>query len=475
MFGMFTSTMPFRFVIESDCTVSETLTRVNDELMNCYFNQKYPYDLLIQDLELKKKAFDGLFNVCVNYYNTKLNSELNGFPIENIEFYNGNQNYSMQLVIKDWSRSGSLTLDIDYKINDYSDNQIDDMFIRLTNLIHQMLMNHNEKVGHVCLLSEAERTRLLYDFNSTETEYPKDKTIYRLFEEQVERTPEKIAVSFNKDELSYEELNAKANQLARFLVKKSVKKGVIIGLLTINSIETVIGILGILKAGGAYLPIDPDYPSDRISYMLEDSGSEVLLTNFELPAGITFNGEVIDLNTQSLYAGEKTNVGVPGKSDDLAYVIYTSGSTGKPKGVMVEHKGLVNYIWWAKKMYVKSRDEVFPLYSSLAFDLTVTSIFVPLISGSKIVVYNSKEDEYEYVLYRVMKENKATVVKLTPSHLSLLKEADNRNFSVKRFIVGGEDLKVSLARIIHEKFAGNIEIFNEYGPTETVVGCMIHK
>lgn len=473
MFGMFTSTMPFRFAI-NDRNILETMINVNQELMECYYNQKYPYELLVMDLELKKKGYDNLFNVCINYYNTKLSSELNGSPIENVELYNGNQIYSLQLVIKEWAASGNLTLDFDYKVNDYNDEQIDDIYARLLILINQILAIPSARAGNLSLLSDSEREKLLYRFNATEREYPKDKTIYELFEEQVKKTPCKTAIVQNDFKLTYRELNEKANQVARHLIKREVAKGTIVGLMTDNSIEAVIGILGIIKAGGAYLPIDPGYPEERIAYMLEDSGCGILLTNLELSDSLEFNGIKINLVDQSLYTGDGSNPACKNKPDDLVYVIYTSGSAGKPKGAMIEHRGLVNYIWWAKKLYVKNKDEVFPLYSSLAFDLTVTSIFTPLISGSEIIVYNDSDEE-EYVLYRIVKDNRATVIKLTPSQLSLLKDMDNRSSSVRRFIVGGENLKASLAKAVYYSFGGSVEIFNEYGPTETVVGCMIHK
>ncbi len=474
MFGMFTSTMPFRFTVDDDSNIMDTMVKVNDQLTECYFNQKYPYDLLIQDLELKKKGYNSLFNICINYYNTKHYSELNGFSVEPVEFYNGNQLYSLELVIQDWSDSGSLVLDFHYKVHDYTEEQIEDMFVRLLGLTRQMITNSSEKVGRLSLLTDDETKKVLYDFNNTQKDYPKDKTIVQLFEDQVNKMPDKTAISFDTDELTYRELNEKANQLARYLVERGIKKDTVIGLLTTHSLETVIGILGILKAGGAYLPIDPVYPDDRIHYMLKDSGSGTLLTNLDLSEGIKFEGETINLNDHSIYSGDASDLEAMSKSKDMAYVIYTSGSTGKPKGTMVEHRGLVNYIWWAKKMYASNENEVFPLYSSLAFDLTITSIFTPLISGGKIIVY-ADSDEKEYVLYRIMKEKKATLIKLTPSHLALLKDMDNVNSSVKKFIVGGEDLKVSLAKDIYKSFRGNIEIFNEYGPTETVVGCMIHK
>lgn len=474
IFGMFTSTMPFRFKIDDNANVLEMISKVNKELMECYYNQKYPYNLLVRDLGLKKRGYDNLFNICVNYYNTRLNTELNGLPIENIEFYNGNQIYSLQLVIKDWTDSEYLTLDFDYKVNDFSDGKIENIYIRIINLVNQIIEKPFKKVRELSLFFKDERQRLISSFNETTVEYPKDKTIYRIFEEQVQKTPDKIAVCFNNVQLTYRELNEKANQLARYLVKKGTARETILGLFTTHSIETVIGIFGILKAGGAYLPIDISLPDERINYMLHDSSLKILLTNTELPENIHFNGDVVNLNDVRVYEQEASNLETYNIPEDLVYLIYTSGSTGNPKGTMIEHQGLVNYIWWAKKTYVKG-NEVFPLYSSLSFDLTVTSIFTPLISGSKIIVYWNSDDEDEYVLYRIMKENKATIIKLTPSHLSLIQDRDNTKSSVKRFIVGGEDLKISLARSTFESFGRNVEIFNEYGPTEAVVGCMIHK
>ncbi|WP_202903118.1 non-ribosomal peptide synthetase [Paenibacillus gorillae] len=421
---------------------------------------------------LRKTDHDRLFNICVNYYNTNLNSEINGFSIENSEFYNGNQYYSLQLVIKDWSDKGSLNLYFDYKINDYSEEQIDDMFNSFINLSQQIINNPSGSVGKLNLLSDAERNKLVYEFNYTEALYPRSKTIYQLFEYQAKKNPNKVAIRFHNNELTYRELNEKANQIARLILNSGGGKEIVVGLLTTHSIETVIGIFAIIKSGGAYLPIDPTYPDDRINYMLEDSNTKILLTNNSREC-LGFKGYIVDLTNTSLFEGDTEDLNLSNHPDELVYIIYTSGSTGKPKGTMIEHQGLVNYIWWAKQMYIKDESEVFPLYSSLSADLTVTSIFTPLICGGSIIIYPDNEEEY--VIYQIMRENKVTVLKLTPAHLSLLKDLKNNNSSVKRLIVGGEDLKSSLAKKIYESFEGKIEIFNEYGPTETVVGCMIHK
>ncbi|MDE5600728.1 MAG: amino acid adenylation domain-containing protein, partial [Oscillospiraceae bacterium] len=264
-----------------------------------------------------------------------------------------------------------------------------------------------------------------------------------------------------------------SNQLANLLIKKGISLEEKIGIITTHSIETVIAILGVLKAGGAYVPIDLNYPNERIEYIIEDSTINILLTNVSVDF-LDFKGEIINLLDGDFYNEPTSSVGRKSCPNNLAYIIYTSGSTGNPKAVMVEHKGLSNYIYWAKTKYVKDENDVFALYSSLSFDLTVTSIFTPLISGCEIAIYRD-DDESEYVLYKILREQKATIVKLTPSHLLLLQGLDNRNSSIRVFIVGGENLKVSVAKNVYDSFSKDLEIYNEYGPTETVVGCMIYK
>ncbi|MFZ5351498.1 MAG: amino acid adenylation domain-containing protein [Bacillota bacterium] len=475
IFGMFTSTMPFRFFIDDNDTVQETLAKVNSELLSCYFNQKYPYDVLFQDLELKKKGINNLFNVCVNYYNTKLNNELNGNSLENVEFYNGNQIYSLQLIFRDWSAAGNLTLDIDYKISDYSDKNIEDMYYRLIHLANQMLDKCSEKNKLISILTGDEIEKVLYRFNATYHDYPRDKSIVQLFEEQAEKKPNRIAVTFDDRSISYEQLREKADKLAKYLLGKGLKNETIVGLYSTHSIEMIIAILGILKAGGAYLPLDPNYPDERLNLIIQDSHIKFMLINCELNNGIIFEGEVIDINKPEIYEYDATGLETQSNPENLAYIIYTSGSTGRPKGVMIEHRGLTNYVYWANRMYLKGEDEVFALHTSIAFDLTVTSIFTPLISGGKIIIYRGCDNDEEYILYRIIKENKATVVKLTPSHLALIENIDLSKSSIRTIVAGGEVLKTTLARKIYENFNGNVDIFNEYGPTEAVVGCMIHK
>ncbi|GGD98641.1 non-ribosomal peptide synthetase [Paenibacillus nasutitermitis] len=475
--GMFTSTMPFRFRIDSNLAVDQLILELGQELTLCYYHQRYPFDLLVRDLELNKKGYGSLFDTSVNYYNTRMMDELAGAPVLNEEFYSGNQLYSYQLIIREWSGSGELRLDMDYKVRDYTEERIERIYRGLLHLAEQMIRQPGRPVKELGLLPEADWNRRIRDFNQSAADYPREKTIHRLFAEQAAGTPDRIAIRMGEETLSYRTLNERANRLAHVLIGKGVRRGTVVGLLARHSIESVVGILAVLKAGGAYLPLDPGLPADRIRYMLQDAEAGLILTNVpegERPDGTPLPGGIVSLTAESGYSGDPSDPGERSGPSDLAYIIYTSGSTGAPKGAMIEQRGLVNYICWARRAYTEAEAaDVFPLYSPLSFDLTVTSIFTPLIGGGQIAVY--PEGASEFVLHRILRDGIATVVKLTPAHLSLLLDADCGCGSVRAFIVGGEDLKANLAAAVAERFGGRIRIFNEYGPTETVVGCMIHR
>ncbi|WP_391204476.1 amino acid adenylation domain-containing protein [Psychrobacillus sp. L4] len=313
---------------------------------------------------------------------------------------------------------------------------------------------------------------LLHEFNDTETKYPKEKTIKILFEEQVEKTPNLTAVVFDNKHLTYKELNGKANSLARELKEKGIVTDTIVGIMLDRSIEMVIGILAILKAGGAYLPIDPIYPKERIQYILKDSGSKFLLSITDLIDNIEFEGEILDLFNKQLYMGQSNNLELKSNPNDLAYIIYTSGTTGNPKGVMIEQRSLVNYIVYGINKYYANEKLHMPFYTSTSFDLTVTSIFSPLISGNTMVIHRNLDSVK--LINEVFEVNNNSIVKLTPAHLSLLKEMNYVNNSIKKIIVGGEDFTVELAKNISNLFNNRLEIVNEYGPTEATVGCIVH-
>ncbi|MGX5439997.1 non-ribosomal peptide synthase/polyketide synthase [Bacillus thuringiensis] len=469
MVGLFINAIPTRINVKEHQSFKDILKEVQQQAIE---SQAYNYMNLsdIQSLsDLKRDLIDHLMifeNYALDERLLQQEESKIGFVFKDIK---GNEqtNYGFTIVAVPGEQ---FVLKLSYDGNLYSEELIQNLTNHLTSVMEQVVKDENQNVSQLEILSKGEKHIFLNVFNETKTEYPKDKTIHRLFEEQVERTPNKVAVVFEEQQFTYKELNEKSNQVARMLQAKGVQPDTIVGIMVDRSLEMIIGIMGILKSGAAYLPIDPDYPEERIKYMIEDSGTNIILTK-----GI----EAMGSNTEIVFLDEEynhystENIKVTSNSNNLAYIIYTSGSTGKPKGTMLKQRGLVNYITWANKVYVKDAALDFALYSSFSFDLTITSIFTPLISGNKIIVYGNDGDEP--IIRKIFKDNRVGIVKLTPSHLSLIRDIDNSNSSIKRLIVGGEDLKTELAKEISRSFNNNVEIYNEYGPTETTIGCMIYK
>jgi amino acid adenylation domain-containing protein len=321
-------------------------------------------------------------------------------------------------------------------------------------------------------------------FPNSSAPYPSDKTIIDLFQAQVLRTPDDEAIRFGDQSLTYRELNARANQIAAHMRSLGVGPGELVTIFMEHSIEVVFVILGVLKAGAAYVPVDPSSPKERIAFMLRDITEGLggilptLVTQSRLADRLPIGTSLVVMVDKDLAVISRHPTSNPPSQigpRDLAYVIYTSGSTGKPKGVMIEHRSLVNYIWWADEKYCQGERLAWPLFSSLAFDLTITSIFTPLISGGRIVVYREDPSLPGMVIFKVIEDDGVDVVKLTPAHVAMIKDSDLRASRIRRFIVGGEDFKTTLARDLTRSFSHPIEIYNEYGPTEGTVGSMIHR
>jgi amino acid adenylation domain-containing protein len=304
-------------------------------------------------------------------------------------------------------------------------------------------------------------------------------SVIELVELQAAATPHAIAAVESDEQITYADLWRRADLIARSLCVDAGIRGQTVGLMLPRSIDAVAAMLGILKAGAAYLPIDPKYPAARIDYMLENSGARVVLTASDgrEERGLRARRQVrfLDIADARNLAERSAEPFSPPAPESLAYLIYTSGSTGTPKGVQIPHRALHHYVAWAKRYYVAGEAVDMPLFSSLAFDLTVTSIYLPLTSGGKVVIYREEGGPRDLSIYGVIKDNRVGMIKLTPSHLELVARMDVSSSRVRKIIVGGEDLKASLALKIHRAFGGRVEIFNEYGPTEATVGCMEYR
>ena len=471
--GMFISTAPLRINLDHSLSFTEFSKKVATDTISILRHQKYPYQAILEDLRKKEANLPNLYNVVLSYQITKTIEENSNIKYSTDWVFNGCCADELQIHLFDLHDEDSITVAYDYKADKYDSQDINDLHNRILTVINQVIQNNDILLKDIEIVTPEEKHKILYEFNNTKVDYPRDKTIVDLFEEQVEKTPDNIAVVFEDQQLTYRELNEKANQLARYLIKNDIVHNDKICIFFDNSIESVISILSVLKCGACYIPIDVNYPEERILYIFNNSNAKKILSNPKnAPKLNRINDYLLNIDLDKLTDSDKVNIN-NSQSNDSAYIIYTSGSTGQPKGVEILNKNLVHYIWWAKKQYVGEEITNFPLYSSISFDLTVTSIFTPLISGNSIYIYVN--DNAQLLLKQIILDKKVQIIKLTPAHLVLLSDCIIENSSVKKLIVGGDILTPEICRNISEGFNNNIKIFNEYGPTETTVGCMIYE
>jgi amino acid adenylation domain-containing protein len=310
-------------------------------------------------------------------------------------------------------------------------------------------------------------------------DYPHDKCIDELFEAQVEKSPDAIAVVFEDKQLTYQNLNQRANQLAHYLRKLGVGPETFVGLCVERSLEMIVGLLGVLKAGGAYVPLDPGYPKERLAFMLEETQAPVLLTQWGLIGKLSGHcARVVYLDTDwdEVARESKHNPRHQSTAENLAYVIYTSGSTGKPKGVMIKHGGLTNYLNYCLTTYPLKEGRGSVVHSTIAFDATITALFAPLLTGLALYLL-PQTDDVEALATILRRERDFSLIKITPAHLAMLSQqipsAEVKGLT-HAFVIGGENL-IREQITFWQKYAPDTLLFNEYGPTETVVGCIVYE
>ena len=274
-----------------------------------------------------------------------------------------------------------------YSTDLFDSATIDRMAGHFQTLLEEIVANPEQRISALPLLSESEKHQLLVEWNDTKLDYPSDKCFTQLFEEQVERTPDAVAVVFEDQQLIYRELNNRANQLAHYLHKRGVGPEVLVGICVERSIEMIIGLLGILKAGGAYVPLDPSYPKERLEFILSDSKLSVLLTQEHILVRISDHPVpviCIDKDREQIAQQSDSNVAAGVIGHNLAYVIYTSGTTGTPKGVMIDHRNLLNYLWWFNKSPLATTGQGVPAITRPTFDASVKQLFAPLLRASHV-------------------------------------------------------------------------------------------
>jgi len=367
---------------------------------------------------------------------------------------------------------------IEYSTDIFEAHTIQRMCGHFETLLTSIALNQHQSIAELPMLTECEVTQILYEWNATRAEFPQG-CVHQLFEQQVSLHPESHAVVFEERRLTYRELNERANQVANYLRKRGVGPDVLVGVCLERSPEVLVSLLGIWKAGGAYVPLDPAYPTDRLAFMVKDSAAKVLLTDSkhkQLFASTSNEVICMDSDWTAISQESSTNLQPAATPANLAYVMYTSGSTGTPKGVMVLQGGLVNYLTWAIKTYSVQEGGSVPVHTSTSFDLTVTGLYPPLLVGGFVEIL--PEDVGGQSLVKALKKGiDRSLVKITPAHLELLNQqisSEEAAGSTKVFVIGGENL-VAESLVLWRKFAPSTRLINEYGPTETVVGCCTYE
>ncbi|KAA6473946.1 non-ribosomal peptide synthetase/type I polyketide synthase [Bacillus swezeyi] len=473
MTGLFINTLPLRLSTSEQNSPMDMITNVHEQVKARSEYEHTPLSELKTYAGLT--AEQSLFETIVVVENYPLDQVLtsNSRPLA-ITQYDMVEQTEFDLTLSVQAFDENIHFSFIYNPAALSAHQVRMMGEHFSNLLADVIERHSDRtIPKLQMLTEDETNDLHQFCRYKGLTGNEGRTVIDMFEDQAVKTPDAVAAEFRSERLTYDELNQKVNQLAHYLKGQGVKPQQRVGILAEHSIEMVIACLAVLKAGAAYVPIDPDYPTERIEYLLDDSGVKLLLTQNIAGLSFSYDGMKMDLADRKLYQGNAENPAKFYGPQDIAYCIYTSGTTGRPKGVLVKHLGLENYIKWAAGQYVRGEKRDFALYTSLSFDLTVTSIFTPLVTGNAVIIY--QDQNRQLLVEQIIKDNRAHVMKLTPSHLHFISELSCKDSAMKCLILGGEQLETTLAAKILKNFNHQIEIFNEYGPTETAVGCMIHR
>ncbi len=470
--GLFINTIPVRVKSESGESFTEVLARMQKAALESENHSYFPLYEIHANTELKQELFDHI----IAFENYPMGKDWAfskdtygiGFCVDGFEMYQ-KTNYSFNIIV---TPGTDIKVRLIYNANFFDEYIIRNIEKHFNNAMYAVLDNPQIEIGKIDILSDEEKSLTLNGFNSRKALYPHQKTIHELFEEVVKRFKDRTAAKIEESGLTYGELNNRANQIAKVLKENGVGRESIVAIMMYPSLDMICSILGILKAGGAYLPIDPDYPDKRISFMLEDSGAKVLLTEPGLISKVTFSGTIVDVQNQNIYSEHCENPEHINKPSDLAYIIYTSGTTGKPKGAMIEHRNVVSLMCNDGMEFSFDENDVWTMFHSFCFDFSVWEMYGALLFGGRLVVVPKQVARDTSGFLKLLKEEKATVLNQTPSAFYNLANEEllfkDKELGIRYIIFGGESLKPMLLKEWRSKYP-ETRLINMYGITETTV------
>ena len=469
--GMFINMAPLRIKLNDVKTFKEFSKNIALESLGMLKHQKYSYQSLLEDLREKDKDIPNLYNILISYQITNAQTEEGNIKYKTEWTFNGCCAENIDIQIYDLNDTGNLNIAYDYKISIYEGSDIEKFHKRIECMILQVLEYENIEIKDIEIVTPKEKEKLINQFNQTYLKYDKNKQIIKYFEEQVEKTPDKIALICNNKKITYNDLNIRANKLAYKLKEADVKENDIVGIMMNRSIELIIGILAILKVDATYLPIDPEYPLERINYMISDSNTKVLLIDNKIKKANFKNCFLINVNEQSnadysFTRKQKSEI----KTERVIYLIYTSGTTGNPKGVMITNKNLCNFILGMKQNIDFNKEKTMISVTTICFDIFGLELWCSLTSGMTLVIANEKEQNSPILLNKLCKKNNVNIIQTTPSRFSVIfDDFNNIEFmkNITEILVGGEKLGKRLLIKMQENT--DAKIYNMYGPTETTI------
>jgi surfactin family lipopeptide synthetase A len=467
LIGLFAHTMITRTNLAGDPSFRELLRRVRNAARSDCDHQSVPFDRVVNELQPERDpSRNPLFQVLFSLTNS-FSFVQSDWKVANFEVDTGAAKVDLELQLCD--RPEGLLARFTYNSDLFDAATISRMAEHFTILLQGIVANPDQRLSSLPLLTPAERHRLLVEWNDTQAEFPRDRCVHQLFEAQAARTPNVTAVVFENEQLTYGELNRRANQLAHHLRKLNVGPEVLVTICAERSLDMIVGLLGILKAGGAYVPLDPTYPHERLSFMVEDAEVPVLLTQSRVVQRLPqSNATVVCLDTDwpTIAKESDEDPASETKPENLAYVIYTSGSTGKPKGVQIPHRAVVNFLTsMSRKPGMTSADRLLAV-TTLSFDIAGLEIYLPLILGASVEIVSREVASDGSQLLSKLTSAGATVLQATPATWRMLLEAGWEGSPRLKALCGGEAVSRKLANQLRGKTGA---LWNVYGPTETTI------